>query len=194
MNKAVKKPEAKNIEEKIGKEEVKNHRGKTTKRKEAAKEVDNDERKDEGKPNKLPKSQPGEDDKKDDDQEEEKPKPKRRSRTSKKDNGEKSAPATWGGRWIPTEEPNLSRFRAIQVTFNELISPRVRCQSSLQSPFFKLCNGAFKTLNANATYDDHIACAQLQVEKFLGDDAVSIFFRIYDCYCFENVGFPSKKL
>ena len=104
-------------------------------------------------------------------------KPDKSNKTDKKhgkeDKGTEGGPATWAGRWIPTEGVALTKFKAIQTAFNDNIAHRVKAQSSLQSPFFKVCNAAFKTLNANAEQGDYEACAKLQVEKFLATDNVS---------------------
>lgn len=91
-----------------------------------------------------------------------------------KEDGESKETRTWAGRWIPTEEGvPLLKFQAIRQVFNENIAARVKAQSSLQSPYFKICQQAFSSLNANdASYADYVACAKRQVEKFLSQENV----------------------
>ena len=95
-------------------------------------------------------------------------------KTKKPEEGESKEARTWGGRWIPTEEGvPLLKFQAVRQVFNENIAGRVKAQSSFQSPFFKLCQQAFRSLNANdASYADYVACAKRQVEKFLSEENV----------------------
>ena len=95
--------------------------------------------------------------------------------------------STWAGRWIPSDPIALSKFQAIQSIFNECIAPKVRSQSSLQSPFFKVCNSAFKALSSTAKDEDYKACAKLQVEKFMADEQVRAWFlkfaiQLFCCY------------
>ena len=118
---------------------------------------------------------------------------KRNNDKGKDDKNDKKAspagdgPATWAGRWIPTEEPALSKFKAIQIAFNDGICHRVKGQSLLQSPFFKLCNAAFKSLSATAKMEDYIACAKMQVDKFLQEEAVSAL----TTFVFSSTDYPT---
>ena len=101
--------------------------------------------------------------------------------------------STWAGRWIPSDPIALSKFQAIQSIFNECIAPKVRSQSSLQSPFFKVCNSAFKALSSTAKDEDYKACAKLQVEKFMADEQVRAWFRNLESNYFVSIQLMPKS-
>lgn len=85
---------------------------------------------------------------------------------------------TWGGRWIPQEESSSQRkMLAIKGVWEMCLQHKLVSQSSLQSPFYKLCNNAFRSANIDSehtTVEQFKAVAELQVEHFLQLDAVRI--------------------
>ena len=97
----------------------------------------------------------------------------KRPRTKKcQENKEK---ATWAGRWVPTEPVALCKMEAIKRVFTATIAEKVRSQSKLQSPFFRMCTIAFKQeglVDGVATQEDYIASAETQVEPFLKEESV----------------------
>ena len=109
-----------------------------------------------------------------------KPAPKRQ--VSKKANMEhptqdnaKTEAKTWAGRWIPEDPVGLSKYRAIRKVFEEALASKLKRQSAMQSPFYKLCGQAFreaKLVDGHAKYEDYVAVAELQVEPFLKDESV----------------------
>ena len=88
--------------------------------------------------------------------------------------------ATWGGRWIPSDGPQKDRMMVIKSVFEEQLMHRLKGQSFFQSPFFKLCNAEFKArgLNNQSPYDDFVACARAQVDKFLSEPSVRVLAKL----------------
>lgn len=116
----------------------------------------------------------------------EKPKGKRVSNAGEKDAGVEeqlgagaraTMPKTWANRWIPSEEPALTRMMAIKKVFDEAIRHKIHRPSSAQSPFFTRCQRAFCDggLNQESSYMDFVSLAELQVSDFLNSDCCSIF-------------------
>lgn len=104
----------------------------------------------------------------------EKVKVKPQKKTKKTAVDEKPQSRTWAGRWIPSDPAALARFDAIRSVFTDFISRKVKAPSSLQNPFFTLCNTVFASLSPNAEKKEFVACAKLQVEKFLASEKVRI--------------------
>ena len=87
----------------------------------------------------------------------------------------KTEAKTWAGRWIPEDPVGLSKYRAIRKVFEEALASKLKRQSAMQSPFYKLCGQAFreaKLVDGHAKYEDYVAVAELQVEPFLQDESV----------------------
>ena len=86
----------------------------------------------------------------------------------------KKTPATWAGRWLPTDPIAMKKFDAIRKVFNEACAPKIRSQSTLQSPFFMQCSKAFKSqeIADDAAIEEFIACAELQVDSFMKTERV----------------------
>ena len=90
---------------------------------------------------------------------------------------EKSAPRTWGGRWIPTDEHAHRRFVAIKEVYDKLVAEKVNSPSTLQSPWFTLCVKSFKTKDMKletTTHEQYVAAAELEVKAFFKLPVVSI--------------------
>ena len=91
---------------------------------------------------------------------------------------EAKVPRTWGGRWIPQEDSSSQRkMLAIKGVWELCLQHKLVSQSSLQSPFYKLCNNAFRSANIDSdstTMEQFKAVAELQVEVFLQGEAVRI--------------------
>lgn len=79
---------------------------------------------------------------------------------------------TWASRWVPTCPIALKKFESIRKVFEECCAPKLRSQSTLQSPFFMQCTKAFASQNISddAPMEDFIACAELQVDAFMASD------------------------
>ena len=82
---------------------------------------------------------------------------------------------TWGGRWIPEDESSAAwrKMQAIKRVFEKCIADKVTRQSSLQPPFYKFCAAAFREHavdNIEASMDQLVAVAELQVSPFLGGE------------------------
>ena len=88
---------------------------------------------------------------------------------AKKNEEKRIETATWAGRWVPSDPGQHTRMAAIKAVFDQFVGPKVRSQSTLASPFFKVCTGAFKTqgLTESTSYDDFVASAELEVEGFM---------------------------
>ena len=82
--------------------------------------------------------------------------------------------ATWAGRWVPSDPGQHTRMAAIKDVFDRFVAPKVRSQSTLAPPFFKVCTGAFKCqgLTESSCFDDYVASAELQVEGFMTMECV----------------------
>ena len=66
---------------------------------------------------------------------------------------------------------------AVKQVFETFLQPKLLSQSTLQSPFFKLCSTAFRSQGIDhegTPVDQFVACAELQVELFLKEDGVRI--------------------
>ena len=105
---------------------------------------------------------------------EKKDKPQKKKKKKTADEETKPQSRTWAGRWIPSEPAALDRFDAIRSVFMDYIAPKVKAPSSLQNAYFTLCNTAFASLSPNAEKKEFVACAKLQVEKFLATEKVRI--------------------
>ena len=111
----------------------------------------------------------------------EKPKAKKQKKEEEPseigEKGEKIPPATWGGRWIPTDPIQKDKIMAIKKVFEELISPKVKCQSSLAPKFCTACNVAFVSqgLSEKSTFDEYVGVAEQQVKTFFAQDFVRPF-------------------
>ena len=85
---------------------------------------------------------------------------------------------SWAGRWIPTEDGlPLRKMMAVRQVFETFLQPKLLSQSTLQSPFFKLCSQAFRSQGIDhegTSVEQLVACAELQVEDFLKEDGVRI--------------------
>lgn len=85
---------------------------------------------------------------------------------------------SWASRWIPTEDGlPLRKMTAVRQVFETFLQPKLVGQSTLQSPFFKLCSQAFRAQGIDhegISVEQLVACAELQVEVFLKEDAVRI--------------------
>ena len=83
--------------------------------------------------------------------------------------------ATWASRWVPTDPVQHCKMAAIKQVFEQFVSPKVKSQSTLASPFFKQCSAAFRSQSMEenkSCFDDYVAAAELQVEQFMQLDFV----------------------
>ena len=74
--------------------------------------------------------------------------------------GEGKKARTWGGRWIPLEDGvALRKMKAVMQVWEMALQNKFKSQSSLQSPFFKMCTSAFRAAE--------IDCDETPLEKFI---------------------------
>ena len=88
------------------------------------------------------------------------------------------ATKTWAGRWIPSDEFQLTKFNAIRHAFDTSIAKKIRSQSSFQSPWFSACLKAFKSSGIDhpeTSYEKFVETAVLQVQAFLELESVRAF-------------------
>ena len=96
---------------------------------------------------------------------------------------EEAAPAeakkarTWGGRWIPVEDGLALRKRnAVIQVWEVFLQNKFNSQSSLQSPFFKMCNSAFRAAGIDhdeTPMEKFVEVAENQVVPFIKDETFS---------------------
>ena len=94
---------------------------------------------------------------------------------------------TWAGRWIPADPVGLAKMTAIRQVFDLCLSKKFRSPSTMASPFFMVCSKAFKSKgldNAEATSQQLIAAAELEVRPFLALESVRPLAIIRSNFCF----------
>lgn len=91
--------------------------------------------------------------------------------------GEAKKARTWGGRWIPLEDGvALRKMKAVMQVWETALQNKFRSQSSLQSPFFKMCNNAFRAAeidNDDTPMEKFVEVAEHQVVPFTKDETFS---------------------
>ena len=135
-----------------------------------------------------------------------KAKAKQAAKSKKNEDGEdladdsKKVPATWAGRWIPSVDgPQKTRMLAIKKVFEESIAKKLKRQSLFQSPFFKMASQeCARTLPKDATFEDYVGCAEVQVADFLRDEkvrslATTIKKKTKTIFCFPTLSFGDSN-